>query len=408
MKIAIWHNLPSGGGSRALNYHLNGLIKRGHQVEIWSNNPNADGFIQIPKEVKVHKVPYLKYSKSSFSDKIRSFFFEKDRNMLAMERHCERCAEQINAGNFDILFANSCYYYAVPLIAKYINIPKVLYLGEPYRFFYESLPRLVWEAPPGISGKWYRRSYWIPFLTDLWVERKNRVQLREERLNYEQFDKVLVNSIYSAESCLKAFGSPAEVCYLGIDTSIFNVEQISQADYVLGLGNFYLNKNPRLAVEAMALAQKKPLKLIWVSNMVDDAYLSEVKQLAKELSVDLEIKTMVSDEELVKLLTNALCLLYTSNVEPFGFAPLEANACGTPVIALQEGGVKETILHQQNGFLSGRQPKQLAYFIDLLAQNPELREKMGNFAINHVKQNWGLDSCIDHLENALNSLLNNQ
>jgi glycosyltransferase involved in cell wall biosynthesis len=406
MKIAIWHNLPSGGGSRALNYHLNGLYQRNHQIEIWSNSPDADGFLKIPSDVKVHTIPLKRNAQISFKDKVKSFFFEKDQNMLNMEEHCRICAEEINMGDFDVLFANSCFYYAVPFIAKYIKIPKVLYLGEPFRFFYESLPRIVWEAPMGANGKLLRRSYWLPFIEDLWVERKNRVQLREERANYEAFDKVLVNSIYSAESCLKAFGSPAEVCYLGIDSSIFKANKISKSDYVIGLGNFYINKNPKLAIESIAkMAGKKP-KLIWVSNMVDKNYFEEMTKLAANLKVDFEVKTMVSDEALVDLLSNALCMIYTSQLEPFGFAPLEANACGTPVIALQEGGVKETIIPNKNGFLSDRNPSNIAKYLDKLSNNEDLRQEMGIFAIQNVDSNWTLEKCTDNIENALKSVLN--
>jgi len=35
MKIAVWHNLPSGGGKRALYHHVRGLVERGHRVESW-------------------------------------------------------------------------------------------------------------------------------------------------------------------------------------------------------------------------------------------------------------------------------------------------------------------------------------------------------------------------------------
>lgn len=406
MKIAIWHNLPSGGGSRALNYHINGLHQRNHQIEIWSNSPDAEGFMDIPTGIKVHQIPFVRNEKLSFKDKIKSFFFEKDQNMLNMEAHCQKCADEINKGNFDVLFANSCFYYAVPFIGKYVKIPKVLYLGEPFRFFYESLPRLVWEAPKGAAGQLIRRSYWLPFLEDLWVERKNRVQLREERLNYETFDKVLTNSLYSAESCLKAYGSSAEVCYLGIDANIFKENNIATSDYVIGLGNFYINKNPRLAIEAVAeMKQKKP-KLLWVANMVDKVYSEEMSVLAKKLNVDFEIKTMVSDKELVDLLSNALCMIYTSQLEPFGFAPLEANACGTPVIALQEGGVKETIIHGKNGFLSNRNPKNIAKNLDSLTENKDLREEMGSFAAKYVRTQWTLEKSTNNIENALKSVLN--
>lgn len=405
MKIAIWHNLPSGGGSRALNYHINGLHERNHHIEIWSNSPDADGFMQIPAGIKVHQIPFIRNEKPSFRDKIKSFFFEKDQNMLNMEAHCQQCADEINQGGFDVLFANSCFYYAVPFIGNYIKIPKVLYLGEPFRFFYESLPRLVWEAPRGAAGQLLRRSYWLPFLEDLWVERKNRVQLREERKNYEAFDKVLVNSIYSAESCLKAYGSPAEVCYLGIDSSIFKENHISSSDYVIGLGNFYVNKNPRLAIEALAEMQENKPKLIWVANMVDKVYSEEMTQLAMKLGVSFEIKTMVSDSELVQLLSNALCMIYTSQLEPFGFAPLEANACGTPVIALQEGGVKETIIDGKNGFLSNRNPKNIAKHLDFLKKHTDLREEMGSFAAKYVRTEWTLEKCTNNIENALKSII---
>lgn len=405
MKIAIWHNLPSGGGSRALNYHLNGLHQRGHQIEIWSNSPDADGFMQIPADVKIHKITFNRTKGTSFKDKIKSFFFEKDQNMLKMEAHCKQCADEINAGNFDILFANSCFFYAVPFIGQYVKIPKVLFLGEPFRFFYESLPRLVWEAPQGAAGKILRRSYWLPFLEDLWIERRNRVQMREERHNYEAFDKVLVNSIYSAESCLKAYGKPAEVCYLGIDTEIFKANTIEKSDYVIGLGNFYANKNPHLAVESMAQMKNKNIKLIWVANMISQTYAEEMQSLAKRTGVDFEIKTMVPDAELVTLLSNALCMIYTSQLEPFGFAPLEANACGTPVIALQEGGVKETIIPNKNGYLSDRNPKNLAKYLDKLSENSDLRKEMGIFASEYVRTAWTLERCIDNIENALKSVL---
>ena len=405
MKIAIWHNLPSGGGSRALSYHINGLHQRNHEIEIWSNSPDADGFMSIPAGIKIHQIPLIRSEKTTFGDKIKSFFFEKDQNMLNMEAHCQQCANEINAGKFDVLFANSCFYYAVPFIGKYINIPKALYLGEPFRFFYESLPRLVWEAPKGAKGQLLRRSYWLPFLKDLWTERKNRVQMREERQNYEAFDKVLVNSIYSAESCLKAYGSPAEVCYLGIDASIFQANTLSSSDYVIGLGNFYVNKNPQLAIEAIAEMQEKKPKLIWVANMADKNYSQKMILLAQKLGVDFEIKTMIADDELVNLLSNALCMIYTSQLEPFGFAPLEANACGTPVIALQEGGVKETIIHHKNGFLSNRNPKNIAQYLDLLTKNKDLRTEMGNFAANYVRTEWTLEKCTSNIESALTSII---
>jgi len=69
----------------------------------------------------------------------------------------------------------------------------------------------------------------------------------------------------------------------------------------------------------------------------------------------------VSDEELVEVLNRATALVYTSRLEPFGFAPLEANACATPVVAVAEGGVRETMRNGVNGILVDREPEPIAH-----------------------------------------------
>jgi glycosyltransferase involved in cell wall biosynthesis len=399
MKIAIWHNLPSGGGARALNYHLNGLVRRGHTIELWSCNPTADGFIQIPDSVKIHQIPLKRHQKESFSDKFNSYFYDKNRNMIEMEKHCQTCADEINQGGFNLLFANSCFYYAVPFIGRFVNIKKVLYLGEPFRFFYESMPNFVWQAPQSLFKNLFRRSYWKAFLADFWAIHQYRVQVREEKTNYDSFDKVLVNSIFSAETTQRVFNQSASVCYLGIDTDLFEYNPENPINkYVIGLGNLYINKNPELAVRAVAAIKNNRPALVWVSNMTHGVFFDSITKLAKELGVDLQIKSNIADNELVSLLQSAVCMIYTSNLEPFGFAPLEANACGTPVVAIQEGGVKETIVDGKNGFLSHKNPESLAENISKLIENHSLRNEMGQWAIKNVKQNWTIEASIDRLE----------
>lgn len=412
MKIAIWHNLPSGGGARALNYHLNGLVRRGHEVELWSCNPTADGFIQIPETVKIHQIPLKRYPKENFSDKFNSYFYDKNRNMIEMEKHCRICAEQINEGKFDLLFANSCFYYAVPFIGRFVNIKKVLYLGEPFRFFYEAMPHYVWQAPPSLFKNLFRRSYWKAFLADFWAIHQYRVQVREEKISYDSFDKVLVNSIFSAETVQRVFNKSATVCYLGIDTTLFEStpkesvtrsQTVPRNSYIIGLGNLYINKNPELAVRTVAAVKKENRPtLIWVSNMTHGDFFDGVTKLAKELDVDLQILSNITDNQLVSLLKGAICMIYTSNLEPFGFAPLEANACGTPVVAVQEGGIKETIIDGKNGFLCHKNPESLAEKINEIIENPSLRTAMGQWAIENIKKNWTIEASIDRLESELN------
>lgn len=406
MKIAVWHNLHSGGGSRALQYHIQGLVEKGHHVEIWADEPDAGGFMHLPTSVKLHKVP-LKYDEhqSSLKERFSSVFFEKDFNMKAMEKHCQKCADEINKGGFDVLFANSCFYYGVPFISRYVNIPKVLYLGEPNRYLYEAMPEQIWEAPQETLNKWSSK-FWIYFFSNTWRTNKYRVYVREERKNFNAFDKVLVNSYFSMESCKRAYGLLSEVCYLGVDNSLFKpVNTSNSKHYVVGLGGFYRHKNPELAIRSVGEVKQNRPKLLWIGNMVDEKYWIEMVELARSLDVTLELKKMVTDEQLVQLLSGAICMIYSSNLEPFGFAPLEANACGTPVIAVAEGGVRETIIHGKNGFLANQKPKEIAQFISQLTDNQEIRKKISSFAIDNVKENWSLSSCSERINKAIESMI---
>jgi glycosyltransferase involved in cell wall biosynthesis len=124
-------------------------------------------------------------------------------------------------------------------------------------------------------------------------------------------------------------------------------------------------------------------------------------ELAATLGVDLEIKTMVPDEELVDTLNRASLLLYTPSLEPFGFAPLEANACATPVVAVAEGGVRETVKDGVNGFLVDREPEKIAAALEKLLSDNTLARQMGDRAAAHVREHWSVESSVDRLEKHL-------
>jgi glycosyltransferase involved in cell wall biosynthesis len=96
-----------------------------------------------------------------------------------------------------------------------------------------------------------------------------------------------------------------------------------------------------------------------------------------------------------------MALLYAPRLEPFGLAPLEANACGLPVIAVAEGGVRETVVDQVNGLLVENNPVAMAEAIARLSSDPSLARKLGAKARHAVKENWDLNAAIDRLEQKL-------
>ena len=148
MRIAVWHNLPSGGGKRALYYHVRGLVERGHSVEAWCPSTSDRNYLPLSEFITEHVVPIDIPRRNKFVAArpwLRELHVDELelREAKALDEHCQKCADEINRGGFDILFANSSIIQAVSSIGRYVNTKKVLYLQEPNRVLYEAGERRI-------------------------------------------------------------------------------------------------------------------------------------------------------------------------------------------------------------------------------------------------------------------------
>jgi glycosyltransferase involved in cell wall biosynthesis len=245
--------------------------------------------------------------------------------------------------------------------------------------------------------------YWSYFATDLVDVQTDRVVLREERRAALEWDVILCNSFFSRESILRAYGIDARVCYLGIDTSSFSPGTREPMNYLLGLGGLYAAKGAHLIIASLAeipAAIRPSLK--WVGNFAESSYRRACEELARKHGVDFTCEVRVSEDVLLERLQLALALVYPSVLEPFGYAPLEANACGTPVLGIAEGGVRETVEDGVNGLLvRDRQPKSWAAAIQRLLQTPGLRASLATQSIELVRERWSAKAAIVRLEKEL-------
>lgn len=410
LRIAAWHNLPSGGGKRALWHQLAGLVKRGHHVEVWCP-PTADrDYLPLAEICPEHILPLAKKPAKSpvkFAGWMTDYLDAKF-EIEAMRAHGRACAAEIKQGGFDVFFSNTCTNFAAPPVGRYVDIPKVLFLQEPRRRFYEALPEQIWAAPAPKSNA--AVTSLMALTINSLKTQPDRLRVREEIENARQFGRILVNSAFTRESVARSYGLDAEVCYLGIDTEQFRPSQEPVENYLIGLGSVHFHKGADRAIRALAaLPVAGRPKLIWVGNSAGGRDVVTFKELAAALGVELEIKVMVSDAELVSLLSRAKAMLYTSRLEPFGLAPLEANACGTPVVAIAEGGVRETIVPGENGLLAANaRPETIAAVLRELLENPAHQAELRQRSRAAVVARWGMEAALTRLENTLRNAVMNQ
>jgi glycosyltransferase involved in cell wall biosynthesis len=405
MRIAIWHNLPSGGGKRALYNQIRGFLKRGHTVESWCP-PTADQtYLPFGKLIPEHVVPldWVSHEKEAIWNRLVGPYRDVVSLLRAMEEHCRACAQQINDGGFDLLFACPCQFFRVTPIARSVRLPTILYLQEPFRWLYEALPRLPWlarPAPPRLSPRSIYRS-----LKDLVYVQGLRIQAREEVENARVYGQILVNSFFSRESVLRAYGLEARVCYLGIDTTAFVNNKRPREPFLVGLGSMTPEKNARGIIEAVSRLSEPRPPLVWVANAATSSYRREMEELARSLNVPFEIRLLISDQELVDVLNRAAMMLYAPRLEPFGLAPLEGNACGLPVVAVAEGGIRETIVDGVNGLLVDADPEAMASAIRQLLKETNQARALGEAGVRLVNERWSLAAAErrleEHLERAL-------
>ena len=94
------------------------------------------------------------------------------------------------------------------------------------------------------------------------------------------------------------------------------------------------------------------------------------------MGVDLNLQREISNEELLQFYRTCKAVLCCGHNEPYGLIPLEAMACGIPVIAVREGGFIDNIDSGENGMLVNRDPVEMASVLQNVLLNDDLRRKM--------------------------------
>jgi glycosyltransferase involved in cell wall biosynthesis len=148
-------------------------------------------------------------------------------------------------------------------------------------------------------------------------------------------DVFAVNSAYIGRRVLKAYGRRSSVIYPPVDIERFALNPVKQ-DYYLAASRMVPYKRMPVIVEAF---RRMPGRRILVVG--DGPDLARVKEIAQDCP-HIEVLGYQPDAQLVELMQQARAFVFAAE-EDFGITPVEAQACGTPVIAFGRGGALETV-----------------------------------------------------------------
>lgn len=149
-----------------------------------------------------------------------------------------------------------------------------------------------------------------------------------------------------------------------------------------------------------------------VKNEISDAKLiiagrgnfSEVKELSDELNLDTELHREIDEDQKLDILQKANVFVTPSMKEGWGITVIEANRCGTPAIAYNVSGLRDSIVNNESGLLveSGNIEEIAAAIIKVLKEN-EFQEKLSKNAFEWSK-NFSWDKSAKEFDDIIRDI----
>jgi len=395
MKIAVYHNLGSGGAKKALFYIVKGLHSKGHVLDVYTTSLADHDFYDLKPHVNIYHIEKVPFSTNESGNGLFGIL-RKKRNLKLTEG---RIAEIINGKNYDAAFVANCRYFQHPNILRLLKTTTLLYSQEILRGFYDIkiLDRLYRQFDPpkksllsplsSIVGNWLS-NYWAK------IDKNNISAISE--------DNILVNSYFSRESFVKAYGVSPRVCYLGTERESKPMDWSARGNYVLSIGGFEPHKGHDWVIRSLARIEAaiRP-ELVIIGDRGSEKYMAELQRLAQVSGVQLNIERSIDDLRVKDYYRKAKLTICASWLEPFGFAPIESQACGTPVVAVREGGLRETVVDGIGGITCDREVEQLASAITRLLKDSKLWQSFSISGAKFVAERFSWEKTVNRIESAL-------
>jgi len=249
------------------------------------------------------------------------------------------------------------------------GVPHVCYCHTPMRYAWD--PEFLESE---VLGPVIRRL--LPLET-AWLRRVDRKRAAGP-------DVYVANSTFVATRIVGAYGRPSQVIHPPVEVAeLMDVER-DPGDAYLVFGRLVPYKRLDIAIRA---CERLGRKLIVAGSGRD---LDRLRRLA---GTSTEFLGHIPGDHIPELFSRARALIFPG-VEDFGMVPVEAQAAGLPVIAYDQGGVCDSVVHGRTGVLyPDGSVDALCQAIELFESmgfdDRDLRENAARFAPEHFAQAFG-------------------
>jgi len=157
-----------------------------------------------------------------------------------------------------------------------------------------------------------------------------------------------------------------------VDTKRFRCE--GYGDFWLSVNRIYPEK--RIELQFRVFRELPEERLVVIGGYAEGDHAAKYyEKLVRDIPDNVEIRGAVTEEELIDLYAQCKGLICTAEDEDFGLTPIEAMASGKPVVAVNEGGFRETVVHGETGLLVEAKRDELVKALKEIAGDPERYKK---------------------------------
>ena len=360
--------IGGGGGVAARNF-AEAWAASGHRVTVVTSRYQGLAANEHVKGVSVVRVPVLMRGKAETASHVSMISY--------VPSSIFKCFRSKEFRDYDIVNTH----FAIPsgpagqAIASYLKIPNILSIhgGD------------IFDPSKSLSP---HKTSILSGVVAAMLNRADRVvaQSSDTRLNAIRY--------YNIKKDI-------DIIPLGIKKPIikglqWNDPAINEEDLVLcSIGRLVKRKNLDELFEVVALLKERiRIKLIVIGAGIEKTGLMDTaNKLGLENSVI--FAGAVNDEVKFQILKRADIYVSTALHEGFGLVFLEAMECGLPVICYNRGGQNDFLINGKTGYLIELRNKlDFSEKIEALFLNPKLRQTMGEFCSNHIK-NYYIENCAD-------------